>query len=170
MKSLIMMRTSMSNSEIINNLIVDIVEHSYGKDHIELSREAYADLTSIKQENYAKIYLNDRINTAYEDKIRPMFGRVYDRLLEDVQDGNEESPVFRHHIRLIEKITNGNTRGPRHPDSRGEFYDIAPQYHNEEANRLVTDYIASMTDDYFIALYEELFDEPSGIYFRSYFD
>lgn len=44
-------------------------------------------------------------------------------------------------------------------------------YTEEEPNRIVTDYIASMTDDYFVDLYHHLF--PKGKYYvnyKSYFE
>ena len=45
------------NAEIINNLTVDIVEHSYLRDHIEMSDDAFAALKTAKAENYERIYL-----------------------------------------------------------------------------------------------------------------
>ena len=46
-----------------------------------------------------------------------------------------------------------------------------PAYEEEEPNQIVVDYLASMTDDYFLALYRELF--PKGRYhveFKDYFE
>ena len=45
------------------------------------------------------------------------------------------------------------------------------EYRATEVNQLVVDYMASMTDDYFIDLYENLF--PDGNYkinYKGYFD
>ena len=47
------------NAEIINNLSVDIIENSYGKDYILLSEAAYNDLKTAKRENYEMIYLSE---------------------------------------------------------------------------------------------------------------
>ena len=44
------------NSWVIAALTVDIVENSYGKDHIELSQAAFDELAAAKRENYQLIY------------------------------------------------------------------------------------------------------------------
>ena len=44
-------------------------------------------------------------------------------------------------------------------------------YENTEPNQLVVDYIASMTDDYFIELYGFLFgDSEHKLQYRGYFE
>ncbi len=60
------------NAAIINNLTVDIIEHSYGNRYILLSDEAYTDLKTAKQENYDVIYNNPKLSEAYENIIMPM--------------------------------------------------------------------------------------------------
>ena len=55
------------NAKIINNLTVDIIEHSYGKDYIMLSDKAFKDLSTAKKENYEVIYNND-VSTSDEQK------------------------------------------------------------------------------------------------------
>lgn len=144
------------NADIINNLTVDIIENSYGKDYILLSESAYRELKEAKRENYAVIYKNEAVNAEYDKIIRPMFEEIYYTLLEDVRKQNRDSVIFRHHIQLIE-------------EQQRYYPDI--QYAAEEPNRIVVDYIASMTDDYFIALHAHLFpDSPYKIVYRSYFD
>ena len=44
-----------SNPEIINNMIVNIVENSYGKDYIQLDDEYYQAIKATKKENYKKM-------------------------------------------------------------------------------------------------------------------
>jgi dGTPase len=47
----------------------------------------------------------------------------------------------------------------------------AVDYEKTEANQLVVDYIASMTDDYFIELHEFLFPgSKHDLRYRGYFD
>ena len=53
------------NAEIINNLTVDIVEHSYMKDRIEMSEDAFRCLKTAKAENYERIYLADQQGDVY---------------------------------------------------------------------------------------------------------
>ncbi len=143
------------NAAIINNLTVDIIENSYGRDYILLSREAYDDLKKTKEENNAVIYRNKHINEQYNEIIMPMFEELYYRLLDDVVKQDKTSLIYRHHIRFINE-----TR---------KFYDSS-DYMQEEPNQIVADYIASMTDDYFIALHRKLF--PNSAYrikYKSYF-
>lgn len=149
-------RIGAENAAIINNLTVDIIENSYGKDYILLSPGAYRDLKTAKEENYRVIYRNKGINDQYEETVRPMFEALYYALLKQVRDGDTSSEIYRHHIRFI---------------ADGLKYYGGADYAREEANELVVDYIASMTDDYFIALHERLFpDSPYAICYHSYFE
>ena len=51
------------------------------------------------------------------------------------------------------------------------YYPRLRPYEETEPNQLVVDYIASMTDDYFIDLYHRLFpDSPYQIVYRDYFE
>lgn len=144
------------NAAIINNLTVDIIQNSYGKDYILLSEAAYNDLKTAKKENYEVIYRNKIINSQYEEIIRPMFVELYYRLLDDVVQNNTNSVIYKHHIDFISK----NLR----------FYDHR-DYSKEEPNQIVVDFIASMTDDYFVALHKILV--PNSKYYieyKSYFE
>ena len=143
------------NAPMINNLIVNIVENSYGKDYIQLDSAHFEALRDSKKDNYAIIYNNNALSDVYEKQIRPMFEEIYTRLLQDLRGGKKSSPVFKHHIDFV---NNAN---------RFKKYDYAEMSTEED---IVTDYIASMTDDYFIDLYEYLFEKSSPIKYISYFD
>lgn len=144
------------NAAIINNLVVDIIENSYGKDYILLSDEAFNDLKLAKKENNDIIYKNPEINTLYDDIIKPMFEELYYRLLSDLKKGDENSLIYRHHISSV----------------LSDFkYRDKKDYLDEEPNDIVTDYIASMTDDYFIDLHKYLFPNSKyRIIYHSYFE
>ncbi len=144
------------NAAIINNLVVDIIENSYGKDYILLSDEAFNDLKLAKKENNDIIYKNPEINTLYDDTIKPMFEELYYRLLSDLKKGDENSLIYRHHISSV----------------LSDFkYRDNKDYLDEEPNDIVTDYIASMTDDYFIDLHKYLFPNSKyRIIYHSYFE
>lgn len=143
------------NAAIINNMTVDIVENSYGKDYILLSPGSYQDLKTAKAENYEKIYRNEKVNDAYEDSIRPMFREMYEKLLRDIREDRKSSPVFRHHIAFVQEKVRWYT---------------GPDYLEETPDRIVTDYMASMTDDYFVELHRFLFPKSSlRIRYHSYF-
>lgn len=144
------------NAAIINNLVVDIIENSYGKDYILLSDEAFNDLKLAKKENNDIIYKNPEINTLYDDIIKPMFEELYYRLLSDLKKGDENSLIYRHHISSV----------------LSDFkYRDNNDYLDEEPNDIVADYIASMTDDYFIDLHKYLFPNSKyRIIYHSYFE
>ncbi|MDD3183745.1 MAG: HD domain-containing protein [Anaerostipes sp.] len=145
------------NAEIINNLIVNIVENSYGKDYIQLDQPYYEALKLAKQENYREIYCNEAIDSIYENNVGPMIGEVYEMLLHDLQEKRTDSIIYKHHIEFVE-------------EARSYYLEEHP-YREEEENQIVVDYIASMTDDYFVDLYRYLF--PDGEYhvdYVSYFE
>ena len=143
------------NAQIINNMIVNIIENSYGKDYIRLDGEHYESLRQSKADNYRLIYRNDELAKKYDEIIKPMFGRIYERILSDLASENKSSPVFAHHIEHIKRETR---------------FRHGTDYRETEPNQIAVDYIASMTDDYFIDLYEYLFNEPSGVEYISYFN
>ncbi len=140
------------NAAIINNLIVDIVENSIGKDYIMLDKIHFDAVKNIKRENYEKIYLDGTVSDSYYEIIKPMFGRVYNALMDMIVREDRNSVIYRHHIDFVNK------------------HRAVKDYERTERNQIVTDYIASMTDDYFIDLYEFLFGENKIIEYRSYFD
>ncbi|MDO4443557.1 MAG: HD domain-containing protein [Slackia sp.] len=144
------------NAEIINNLTVNIVEHSYMRDRIAMSDEAFASLKTAKAENYERIYLADEQGDIYEDEIRPMFGELYETILADLASGDESAPVFKHFIERIER--------------QRSFYDENRPYRLEEPHRIAVDYLASMTDEYFLAAHRFMCPHSThAVEFRDYF-
>lgn len=143
------------NAKIINNLTVDIIEHSYGKDYIMLSDKAFKDLSTAKKENYEVIYNNDVTNQQFDEIIKPMFEELYYKLLDDVKRNDTDSIIYKHHINPI-------------GDALKQYHGI--DYSKEEKNQIVVDYIASMTDDYFIDLHRHLFpDSKYKVEYEPYF-
>lgn len=143
-----------SNAQIINNLTVDIVNNSYGTDRIALSEAMFADLKRAKAQNYELIYEREGLSEEAGGAVEEMFERLYERLLSDVRAGDESSPVFRHHIDYLAAKSSSLTR---------------EGYLRTEANQIVVDYLASMTDRYFTALYAHLFpDDPRRLIERGY--
>lgn len=143
-----------SNAEIINNMTVNIIEESYGKPYISMSEEVYQAFADAKQENYSQIYKEKRLNTMYHENIRPMFEEMYHELLRQAKDADKSSVLYRHHI---EYLRNAN-RASRYFNA-DRFID---EYLGGSPDDIVVDFIASMTDDYFIDLYHYLF--PDGKY------
>ncbi len=147
------------NAAIINNMTVDIIENSYGKDYILLTPRTYEDLRTARRENNERIYQNEAVKGEYEHTIRPMFRQVFDRLLQDLKEGNKASPVFRHHIEYVTEKTRFYGDG-----LRGDYLEERPE-------QIAADYIASMTDDYFLSLYQWLFPKSGlRVCYHSYFE
>lgn len=143
------------NATIINNLIVNIIENSYGKDYIMLDDSHYNALKTSKKDNYEKIYRNSKVSEVYDTKIQPMFEAVYKKLLADLKNGVKTSPIFSHHIDVVNQA------------NRFSDYKYTE---NSSYDDIVVDYIASMTDDYFIDLYEYLFNKKAPVQYISYFE
>lgn len=143
------------NAEIINNLIVNIIENSYGKPYIRMDEAHFEALKKAKSDNYMLIYKNDSVNDVLQNTVKPMMSDVYAKLLDDLIKGNLASPIFSHHIDYVNSA----------------HYTRSIPYESTEPNQIVTDYIASMTDDYFIDLYEYLFPgSDKKITYKGYFD
>ena len=145
-----------SNAQIINNMTVDIVNNSYRKDHIAMSEDAFEDIVRAKRQNYDKIYFKEGTVSEFENVVQEMFAELYERLLSDLLAGDESSPVFKHHVQSLISKSASIKRD---------------EYLREEPNRIITDYISSMTDSYFIALHRHLFpNSPHRIFKREYCD
>lgn len=147
-----------SNAEIINNFTVNIIENSYGKSHIEMDEEHFIALSHAKRENYEMIYNNKELEKDYNEQIKPMFGEVYKELLKQAKALDKESILYRHHIAYVNE------------NNKYKSYEDNIPYEETEINQMVVDFMASMTDDYFISLYDNMF--PGGGYkvkFKGYF-
>ncbi len=143
------------NAEIINNLVVNIIENSFGKPYIKLDTVHFNALKKAKAENYAKIYNNAAASVKLGVTVKPMMSEMYDKLLCDLMERNTSSPIFTHHLDFVNNI----------------HYKRCAPYEESDANQIVVDYIASMTDDYFIELYHHLFPNSDlGVQYIGYFD
>ena len=142
------------NAKIINNMTVDIVNHSYGRNRIEMSQQAFEDLKLAKKQNYEVIYGKEGILEKSFSEVEQMFEEMYDKLLDDFINRDETSPMFRHHIKNLVDKSMSLTK---------------EEYLKQEPNVIVCDYIASMTDNYFVNLYEHMFPKSSRkVYSRDY--
>jgi len=143
------------NAEIINNLIVNIIENSYGKPYIKMDNKHFDALKKAKYDNYQLIYKKDTVEEIMHNTVKPMMTEMYNKLSEDIITNNKKSPIFTHHIDYVNKA---------------HYKRIIP-YEETQPNQIVVDYIASMTDDYFIDLYAYLFPKSERkIIYKGYFD
>ena len=143
------------NAEIINNLIVNIIENSYGKNKICMDNDTFKELKSAKEENYRLIYHSSKVAGHTKEVLEPIFSDVYGELYDMLKSGNKDTIIYNHHINYI--------------NEKAKHYRT-DDYAKNEPNRIVTDFIASMTDDYFTDLYHYLFPNKEKIKYTSYFD
>lgn len=149
-------RLGTTNAQIINNLCVNIIENSYGKPYIKMDTEIFDELKKAKTENYTYIYKDDSVREKLENTVKPMMSQIYEKLLDDLIRNKTDSPVFTHHIEFLENKVH---------------YKREISYRETQPEQIVADYIASMTDDYFVDLYSHLF--PSSelkIKYHGYFN
>ncbi len=143
------------NAEIINNLVVNIIEHSYGKPYIMLDKEHYEGLREAKRRNYEHIYKMESVSGVLDKTVKPLMQNLYGKLLSDLKLGNTTSPIFRHHINFV---------------NRNHYASPIP-YIETDPDQIVVDYMASMTDDYCADLYEFLFPNSDiKIKYHGYFE
>lgn len=142
------------NAEIINNLMVNIIENSYGLPYIKMDEMHFSALKKAKKDNYEMIYKRDAVEEVLKNTVKPMMELAYDQLLDDLKNNVQSSPIFTHHIKFV----------------NASHYKAIFPYEENEPNQIVVDYIASMTDDYFIDLFAYLFPKSQyKIEYKPYF-
>ena len=120
-----------------------------------MDEKSFSALCKIKEENYRLIYGSKRVKKI-EVLLKPMFRELYEKLRKDLTENRMASPIFRHHLDFIEE--------------HGKHYRQNNYREETSVDQTVIDYIASMTDDYFMELYEHLFpDKKSPLSYTPYF-
>ncbi len=120
------------NREIVNCLIIDLVNNSFGKDHLCFSDEVYSALKALMDWNYRNIYRNPK-KMVQDEKIKNMFNVVMETCLNGLESNSLHTPIMSY---LDEMITT---------------------YREENDNaRIVADYVSGMTDKYLISTFKEL--------------
>ncbi|WP_164489115.1 HD domain-containing protein [Ruminococcus sp. Marseille-P6503] len=145
------------NSDIISNLIINLIKNSIDSPSLNMDKEVFDDFEDLISENN-KIYSSDELNEPYYKIIRPLMFKLYDRLLDDVISKNYNSPIFKHHL-------NNTILGNCYRDKTSRRIIADP-------NEAVVDFIASMSDDYFIDIcrYLHIDDQLVGeIKYHEYF-
>ena len=143
------------NSEIINNLAVNVIENSYGKPYVKLDAKHFKALRKSRLDNYRMIYNYAASSAHLDTTVRPMMAEIYGQLLDDLKTNNMKSPIYRHHIDYV----------------NAAHYKRDLPYEQSDPHDIVVDYIASMTDNYFIELHGYLFpNSPLQVKYKGYFD
>ena len=122
-----------TNKEIINTVILDIISNSLNQEYIKMSDEVYKAIKDLKEFNYANIY--SKANTKEDlDRYEVMFKSIFNYYLNDIKNKNNDSKIY--------QVFLG---------------DMSDKYLiNTNDYQKVIDYIAGMTDEYFINTYKEI--------------
>lgn len=129
----------------------DVIEHSVGRPYIAMSEEAFIEMRRAKRENYEKIYRASDVDGKFDRGMDELFHKLYERVVEDLSTGRTESPVFRHHIKIVDRGLG--------------FYGRHYQW-EADPDLTAVDYISSMTDDYFMAVCEHYFPGAAKLFPR----
>ena len=155
-----------SNAEIINNLIVNIVENSYGKDYICMSGDVFEDFAQAKKDNYNMIYMpkTGSRGIAIDYVADELFENLYAFLKDDYESKGEDSYLKKYHIDYINNEIM-LYRKDKYAPTQGEYDEV------NSVDDMVMDYIAGMTDDYFIEIYNKVFPGNTyNLHYKGYFD
>lgn len=116
-----------TNGTIVYTLVEDLVANSLDRPYISFSEEVANALKRLKDFNQKYIYTSDKVKRETK-KIKQMFELLFEKYLLDLEKGNKSSDIFR------------------------EFLDgMSSEYGTETPPAgIVRDFIAGMTDDYFL--------------------
>lgn len=115
------------NGEMVDTIIINIINNSIGKKYIEISPSIFKAINDLKDFNYKNIYL--RTESADELKhIKFMFEYLFETYLNDLNKENKNSNIYKVFLNDMD-------------------YNYLV---NTSKTRMVIDYIAGMTDEYFI--------------------
>jgi dGTPase len=116
-----------TNGTIVYNLVTDIIQNSYRQPYVAFSPTVSSALKSLKGFNLDRIYLNPIIKK-HTENIRVLFEYLFERYLKDIEQGRENSVIF---LRFLKDMDDHYMR------------DHSPA-------EVVRDFIAGMTDKYFL--------------------
>lgn len=120
-----------NNSDIINNIVLDIVKNSYNKPYIKMSDNVFKALDQLQKFNYKNIYEKAN-NTQTINKYKEMFNTLFSTYLHDLEYNNKDSTIYK------------------------TFLDhMNTEYKNTNNKRIVIDFISGMTDRFFETEYQK---------------
>jgi dGTPase len=123
-----------TNGAIVYSLVTDLITHSHNKNYVGYSPEVGRLLKRLKEFNYRRIYDNPCIKSE-TPKIEALFRHLFARLLADVETGREDSPIW---VDFLAAMDPGYRESSRSAE-------------------IVRDFLASMTDAYFLRTSQDLF-------------
>lgn len=116
-----------TNGTIVHRLVTDIIRNSFRESYVTFSLEVSEALKKLKEFNLEHIYMNPNIKV-HKDSIKKLFGILFEKYLEDIETNNRSSVIF-----------------------KGFLEDMSDDYvHRHTKEEIVRDFIAGMTDQYFL--------------------
>lgn len=116
-----------TNGTIVYNLVTDIIHNSSGKPHIAFSNRVSQALKRLKEFNMDRIYMNPLIKQ-HSETISRLFVHLFETYLNDLEIDNRNSKIF-----------------------TGFLADMSDAYIEQHGPpEIVRDFIAGMTDRYFL--------------------
>ncbi|MDO9110959.1 MAG: HD domain-containing protein [Desulfatirhabdiaceae bacterium] len=117
-----------TNGTIVYRLVTDIIQNSFLNTYAAFSPEVSEALESLKAFNLERIYLTPDIKS-HTAVIRDLFHLLFERFLTDIEKENRSSVIF-----------------------SGFLKDMSDDYlHGHRPAEIVRDFIAGMTDRYFLS-------------------
>ena len=117
-----------TNGTIVYRLVTDIILNSHDRNHLAFSPEVSDALQRLKKFSMERIYLNPEIKM-HLGQIEFLFELLFEKYLRDLEKGNRNSAIF-----------------------TGFLADMSEEYIEAHVPaEIVRDFIAGMTDHYFIA-------------------
>ena len=115
----------------MNNIILDIIKESYGKDYIQMSERIYNSVVKLKKFNYENIYskANDKKTLEFYKNIFNDLFKVY---LNAIENKEYENDIY------IDFLNSMNE-----------------EYKKEKKEQIVIDYLSGMTDNYILRQYKK---------------
>ena len=125
-----------SNKDIVNTIILDIIENSINKNYISMSPKIYKAINDLKKFNYKNIYSKSMTEDT-QKYLKDGFYQIFDHFLEQIKSKNTKSIIYKDFLK-----------------------DMNENYlENTSDERKVIDFIAGMTDEYFLKQYKKLAKE-----------
>jgi len=116
-----------TNGTIVYNLVTDIIKNSFQNSYVAFSPEVSDALKRLKDFNLENIYMNPKIKK-HTDTVKKLFGLLFEKYLDDIETDNRTSVIF-----------------------TGFLEDMSEEYiKNHRKEEIVRDFIAGMTDHYFL--------------------
>lgn len=128
-----------NNGDIVSTLVLDIIKNSMDKPYITMSKKIMKALNDLQKFNYENIYY--KVLTEEQRKhYKEMFNIVFESNLRYLQGKNTETNIYQIYLN-----------------------NMTEEYKNNTTNeRIVIDYIAGMTDDYFTKEYMKIIDKKNN--------